>query len=198
MIWHHQYYGPYHLARVRKLAPTFHREGLELIPLQLFDRQDIYRWDDTDTHIGFSCLHLPSLGKDRMRWRDGWPLMRSLDGLRPDLVFVNGWGMRDSLIIHLWCRWRGVPRVLVSDSQLQDSPRGWLKERLKSWLVKGCNAGFVAGAPQRRYLMGLGFAGDAIFDGCDVVDNAHFARAMAGSPDRQTTNTFRLLTVARW
>lgn len=186
-------YGPYHLARIRVAVPAFGAQGLELMPVELFRSSGVYRWSPESSSSTIVRLNLSKAAKDDI---PGWGvprLLQSISGLRPDVVLINGWGLRHSLALHAWCRARGVARVLVSDSQAKDSARKPLRERLKSLIVRGCGSAFVAGTPQRRYLESLGFDSRRIFEGCDVVDNAHF-----GAKATQGPRARRLLTVARF
>ena len=170
--------------------------GREIEPaaLQIFARPDLYRWARGAESDGVIDLALATGGRDDLRWRDVPRLWRVLSDLAPDVIVVNGWGTRDAVLAHAWCRWHGVARVLVSDSQEGDFPRSRWKERFKRDLVRGVGSAFVAGKPQRRYMEALGVAPAAIVDGCDVVDNAHFS---ASIPLRRPGG-YRVLTVARW
>lgn len=192
----YEYYGPYHLARARVTHAPFEEAGHELFPVEILRSADTYRWEDRGNaeQDGIHRINARSAGGDRIAWRDVPRLYRALARLRPDVVFVNGWGTRTALVVHAWCIARRVSRVLISDSQEQDRPRGRFLETLKTMAVQGCAGAFVAGAPQRRYVELLGISGERIVEGCDVVDNAYFAPAR----DRRRTGGRRLLTVARW
>lgn len=190
----YQFFGPYHEARwlhFRGLAPL---AGINPLALQIFRQPDLNDWSTDETIPGITSLNLLTDGNDNLRWIDAPRLLRALEKLEPDAVLVNGWGSRDALLAHAWCRWRGKARILVSDSQINDHNRSWLKEGIKRKIVHGVGGAFVAGAPQRRYVEALGVRPAAVVEGCDVVDNAHFAPARA----LRQTGGFRLLTVARW
>lgn len=186
-------FGPYHIARARVAVPTFAAEGMELVPVELFPSSSVYRWESSDASIDIVRLRLARANKDDLSVAAIPELLKKISSLRPDAVLINGWGLRHSMALHAWCRTHGVARVLVSDSQAKDSPRRPLAESLKSWIVRGCGSAFVAGKPQRRYLEHLGFDKNRIVEGCDVVDNAHFA---AAAHERRWDRS--LLTVARF
>ena len=102
-------------------------------------------------------------------------------------VAVPGWSSRSALALLRWARERAIPAILMSESTAADAPRRALKELVKRRLLRHFAAALVGGAPQRRYLLELGFPGTRIFLGYDAVDNAHFARgtlaaARAGRP----------------
>ena len=188
-------FGPYHVARLRCSRPVFESAGYDLLALELLSGTDTYRWEhDSQSSLPITRLNARSDGRDQVSWRDVPHLFRSLRQFRPDVVFVNGWGTRTALLIHGWCARNGVARIVISDSQFHDRRRVLLVERFKSHLLSGCRSAFVAGAPQRRYLQRLGFPPNNIVEGCDVVDNDHFARAQ----QLRKTGGYRLLTVARW
>lgn len=190
----YQFFGPYHEARwlhFRRLALL---SGIEPLALQIFRQPDLNDWTARGSIPGVTSLNLMTDGNDNLRWLDALRLFGAFEKLEPDVVLVNGWGSRDAVLAHAWCRWRGTARVLVSDSQSSDFNRNRLKEGLKRKIIHGVRSAFVAGAPQRRYVEALGVRPAAVVDGCDVVDNAHFAPARVV----RQTGGFRLLTVARW
>lgn len=188
----YRHFGPYHRARIEPTRREFAAAGLELVPVSLFRDSRQYRWSHR-MHDAVIQLGLRSDGRDRLAWTDFPALFRAMSRIAPAVVFVNGWSSRDALACHAWCAIHGAARVLISDSQIADRPRGMLKEWLKRRIVAGCKAGFAAGTASTRYLESLGLPAEAITTGCDVVDNAHFAAAAQsrGAPG------FRLLTVCR-
>jgi glycosyltransferase involved in cell wall biosynthesis len=190
----YQFFGPYHIARFRHWSSKARERNWEPLGMQLFQRPDLYNWSPSENEHGFVNLALTTAGGDAMQWRDMRRFTDAMSELQPDVVIVNGWGMRDAIIAHLWCRLHRVPRVLVSDSQGIDFDRRWLKERIKQVIIKGCGSAFVAGTPHRRYAVDLGIDAEKITEGCDVVDNEHFSSARK----QRVTNGYRILTVARW
>ncbi|HSS66541.1 MAG TPA: glycosyltransferase family 4 protein [Gammaproteobacteria bacterium] len=188
----YRYFGPHHCARIEPSRREFAAAGLELVPVSIFPDSRQYRWSGP---MDQSVVRLDLNGdsRDRLSSLDVTRLYSALSRLSPDVVFVNGWSARDALLCHAWCLSNGVARVLISDSQAEDRPRGAFKEWMKSRLVAGCGAFFAAGQSSSRYLRSLGVPASAITLGCDVVDNSHFARArrLRGEPG------YRLLTVSR-
>ena len=166
MLLIYQFFGPYHLARYRHWSEKARSRNWEPLGLQLFERPDLYNWTATEEQDGLVNLGLSARPGDCTRWRDLYRLSRALSALKPDVVLVNGWGMRDSIFAHLWCRVCGVPRVLVTDSQAGDFRRSFLKERVKRLIIEGVGSAFVAGSPQRRYAMDLGIQSERVVDGC--------------------------------
>ncbi len=101
-------------------------------------------------------------------------LHRRLDALSPAIVCINGWSVGGCIASLDWCLRRRVPVVLFSDSSEHDEPRRWWKEAIKRRIVRLCSAALIAGRSHRRYIEKLGMPAERIFDGYDVVDNAHF------------------------
>lgn len=190
----YQYYGPYHLARLRAAVPVFEESGIDLCSMQIFRRQDVYLWGHVGDIEGLHSLDLPTTGQDQVRLLDLSVLLKHVSAMRPDVVFVNGWFARDALAVHGWCHRREIPRILISDSQQSDHASRIAKEYVKSVVVRGCRAAFVAGRPHERYIVQLGLRPEQVFHGCDVVDNRHFAQAQS----LRTLGGLSVLTVARW
>ena len=191
----YQFFGPYHLARWKHWRAVAAGLGWTPLALQLFRRPDLYQWKPPgDRQHGFIDLGLETAGRDRLAWRDVPRLIGALRQSRPDVVAVNGWGMRDAVLAHLWCQIRRIPRIVVSDSQEMDFSRSALKESIKRIVLRGTGSAFVAGGPQRRYAITLGVPASQISLGCDVVDNAHFEPAQR----QRQSGGYRLLSVARF
>ena len=189
----YQFFGPYHRARWPVLRDRGSQAGVDIVGLELFRSPDLYNWlHDAQPLPGVTRLELPTNGQDEIRWCDARPLTAAVRALKPDVLFVNGWGTRDALAVHAWCASRGIARVVVSDSQAAES-RGRMRDLVKRTVVRGCAAAFVAGSPHRRYLTHLGMSPEDIFEGCDVVENSHFAKAM----ELRISGGRRLVTVAR-
>jgi glycosyltransferase involved in cell wall biosynthesis len=188
------FFGPYHLARWNDFRCAAKQTQWVPLALQLFCRSDTYDWVPRTAPDGIIDLGLETGGRDNLRWRDVRLLFRILQELRPDVIAINGWGMRDAVLTHLWCRLRKVPRILVTDSQEQDFVRSPVRERVKKEVIRGVNSVFAAGGPHRRYAELLGMDPEAITLGCDVVDNQHFQPAQR----IRVPGRYRLLTVARW
>jgi glycosyltransferase involved in cell wall biosynthesis len=190
----YQHFGPYHQARLQHARASLAGAGLDVVGLQLFARPDLYQWGDLDAAPGLVDLALQTAGRDRLGLGDAATLWRTLTRLSPDVVVINGWRARDALVAHAWCLRHRVARILVIASVARRGVAHSLREAGKRLMVRGADAAFVAGTPQRRYAEALGIDPARIVDGCDVVDNAHFA---AASSDR-VHGGHRILTVARW
>jgi glycosyltransferase involved in cell wall biosynthesis len=96
-----------------------------------------------------------------------------------DCVLVSGWGHPFSLLLHVLCRLRGVPVVVLSDTGWPTARSGWrlaLRRRIVRWVVRGCAAAVVSGKLAAEHLMQAGFRGP-VFIGHYAVDVSLFAPA---------------------
>lgn len=114
---------------------------------------------------------------------------RELDALNPDVVCLNGWSIGGAVAGLEWCRRRGRHAIVFSDSNAFDYKRNVIGETLKRRLLGLVDGGVAAGTTAREYLIALGFPGERVSVGYDVVDNAHFAQgvrdsALASAPSR--------------
>ena len=66
----YQLFGDYHRARVARAAERFASEGFELLALQIFSRQDAYRWAGSAAGGAVRGLGLATTGCDQIRWSD--------------------------------------------------------------------------------------------------------------------------------
>jgi glycosyltransferase involved in cell wall biosynthesis len=103
-------------------------------------------------------------------------LWQYLDRVSPDVIVLPGW-TRPGLAGLAWAVKRGIPRVLMSDSQKTDRRQTFIRTRMKRLLVRRFQAAFAAGAPHVRWLEELGLPPGKCQTGCDVVDNGHFRAA---------------------
>lgn len=111
---------------------------------------------------------------------------QSLDELRPDVVFLNGWAEPGALAGLRWCQRTATPTVVMSESTRHDSisdhdsdpgrpvQRRWWKEKVKRQLVRQFSAALVGGTPHREYIVELGMPPERVFDGYDVVDTSYY------------------------
>jgi glycosyltransferase involved in cell wall biosynthesis len=98
-------------------------------------------------------------------------------------VAIPGWSHPGALSALLWCLQKRRPAVLMSDSGKDDEVRRQAREATKRCVVRLFGGALVAGAPHAEYACALGLSSDAVFDGYDVVDNAHFERGARQARD---------------
>lgn len=165
--------GPYHLARLRAAAAS-----LEVVAIEYAHQDSTYAWDVVQGADGFRRVTLfPDDGFERERTaavpaRVG----QALQEAKPEVVAIPGWGDRCSRAALNWCAQHGVPAVVMIESIADyKEPRVWWKESVKRQLVALSSAALVGGRTQADYGAALGLPREHMFDGYDVVDNAHFA-----------------------
>lgn len=161
--------GPYHAARLKHLA-----DRCNLFVLQ-------YRWTSTDYQWStiqdnsFATATIMEEGDLLCKQSIYSRLDLELSKFNPDVVAIPGWATRFAHMLMKWCSLNRVPMILMSDSQLIDFPRNWVKEWLKSKLIRLFSAALVAGTKHRDYLHSLDFDVSRIRIGYDVVDNCYFS-----------------------
>lgn len=169
--------APFHFDRLEVAGRLWDGRGARLTCVETAGKQANYPWKrsahapSTFSHHRLFSGEYFALNYFELRSA----IIRALDEIRPDVVVINGWGHRESLAALGWCCSRGVPRVLISDSQAIDKPRRAWKEALKRSFVTRCQAGFVGGTPHINYLAALGLPAEYSVVGCDVVNNDLFA-----------------------
>ena len=165
-------YGPYHFARLRALAVNEPVIGIEIV------RKDrTYQWDVIEHQDGFPRITLfpeveaiePPLNELCRR------LFSCLKDASPKAVVIPGWSAPYALLALSWCLKTSTPAVLMSDSTAGDKHRDFLGEKVKRFLLRLYSSALVGGSRHAQYLDRLGFPATAVFHGCDVVDNTHFA-----------------------
>lgn len=172
-------FAPLHSARLEAAHAFGMKDGHSLTGIEIASSQRDYQWPESPSN-GQQYQHL-TLFPQNEYWSLSYRTVKrtlhdALDALRPDVVVLPGWSFKESIAGLGWCINRGVPRVLISDSQPMDSSKGPGKMWIRRLLAGRFQAGFVGGAPHVRYLKDLGLPYDRCTVGCDVVDNDMFAR----------------------
>jgi 1,2-diacylglycerol 3-alpha-glucosyltransferase len=176
-------FGPYHCARLRAAA-----KGCQITAIELSAKTREYGWDTIPGSNDYERLTLFENGDSRDA-SSGEVEKRVTDilaAVKPDAVAVPGWSERGALAAVLWCYRTNTPAILMSESSAHDEPRTLSKEFLKSRLLRCYSAALVGGSMHKSYLESLGFPGDRIFFGYDVVDNDYFARSAKEVRDRKS------------
>lgn len=162
--------GPYHWARLCAAASVF-----EILAVEQSAETFEYLWDKVESAGPFQRETLFSSTETSQGPREiAGRLAPVLERFRPDAVAIPGWSARLALSALAWCRGRGVPAVVFSESTALDSTRSCWKEWLKKRVVSLCASSLVGGTRHQEYLEQLGIGSDRIFYGYDAVDNEHF------------------------
>lgn len=170
-------FGPYHLARLRALAARLERAGGRLLAYEIASREQTYPWRRTRAEEPFEWI---TLFPDRMlesleQAECARALERALERDAPGVLGLVGYARPESMAAARWGRRRGLPVVLLSESQAVDRPRVWWKETVKKRRVRVFDSALVGGPSHRDYLARLGMPPERIALGYNAVDNDYFA-----------------------
>ena len=168
-----QRFGPYHIARLRAAALHMTAIGIEL---SATDRT--YAWATEDGRGLSRHVVSPDIDAETAPGLFA-KVSRTLASTRPDAVAIAGWSHPGAMAALLWCAVHRVPAILMCESAEADAVRLSWREAIKRRIVSLFASALVGGSPHRRYLAKLGMPPEAVFEGYDVVDNAHFAAGAA-------------------
>jgi glycosyltransferase involved in cell wall biosynthesis len=171
-------FGPYHIARLVAAS-----RKCEILGVEVARRSRDYPWVPTNGAIGFRREVLVEHGTSDEADRRvlSARLDEVLSSFNPSVFAIPGWSNPTSCMALRWCIRRGVPAVLMSESQLIDEPRQPLKEWIKRQSLRAFAAALVGGRSHREYAIQLGMSADEIFLGYDAIENEHFARHSAAA-----------------
>lgn len=99
---------------------------------------------------------------------------KRLNSLNPDVLIIGGYSYAACWAAFLWAKKNRKKVILWSASNEEDRDRFFLKERLKSFFVKRCDAANVYGQRNRDYLVKLGMTKDKIFIKGNCTDNTFY------------------------
>ena len=170
--------SPYRIPLFNALA---RHEAVSLHVIFLAETDPSLRqWRVYKDEIQFSYEVLPSwrrrIGRYNLLLNSG--VDRALHRSSPDIILCGGYNYAASWQTLLWARNRRVPLVLWSESNQQDSRRGYAAiEYLKRRFMGACAAFVVPGISARSYLRNLRVADEKIFSAPNAIDNDLFATA---------------------
>ena len=169
--------GPYHLARLRGAASVLAAQNLGLAAVAVAGSDRVYAWDRVDDQqVCPTTLLFPEKSYEAIGERElARALHDCLDRVNPVAVALPGWAFSEARHGLAWCRGRGRPAVLMSESSREDHLRLWPREVLKQNLVRRFGSALVGGVRHIAYARQLGLPRAAIFTGYDAVDNDYFA-----------------------
>lgn len=105
----------------------------------------------------------------------------ALERIGPDAIAAAGWHAPESLAAIAWARRRGVPLILMAESQRDDVRRSPLREGAKRRVVSLFDAALVGGPPHADYAAALGIPRPRVHFGYNAVDNDHFSSGAAAA-----------------
>jgi glycosyltransferase involved in cell wall biosynthesis len=170
-------YGPYHLARLRALREIHSVLALEFSPID-----EDYDWDTREQKRGSNIVSLSTTSTTEARPRAQFmeKLAGELTRFSPDAVAIPGYSEPFAMAALRICQALDIPAILMSDTHAGSTRPNIGRKMLKKQLLPLYHSALVAGTPHADYLKSLGFPGDKIATGYDVVDNDHFSRPVRG------------------
>ena len=170
-------FGPYHLARLSATIALGRQRGVTVFGVETVKNSDAYPWLTAAGEIRNHIYTLtPGLGQNDCN--NGSIISQTwlaLNHLRPEALAICGYDRWEMLTGVAWAKRSGRVVVFMSESKADDLPRNFLKETVKSCLVKRFDAALVGGTPHKDYAIALGIPPQRVFTGYDVVDNDHYA-----------------------
>lgn len=94
----------------------------------------------------------------------------------PDAIAAAGWTAPESLAALEFGREYGIPVVVMSESQVDDGKRTYLRELAKRRIVSLFDAALVGGPSHAEYVETLGISRGLIHLGYNAVDNGFFTK----------------------
>lgn len=165
--------GPYHIARINKLAENIS----ELTVIEFCSQKYLHDWKVLpDIYFKKICLFnsLKRINKKKIQYK----IRKILANIKPEIILIAGYsniGMREAA---KWAKNNNAKTILMTESTYLDKNRLWIIEKIKSYFInKYFDAAFVGGTTSELYLVKLGFSSRKIWKGYDVVDNNYFSTA---------------------
>ncbi len=133
-------YGPYHFAR---LDACQKQARLSIIPFSMSQHQKDYAWDNqVDSRLVVLEMERDFNAVTASDWME--KIDRCLDLHPVDVMAVAGYSHPSMLAMILACAKRGVPLIMMGDSQRSDSVRHTWREWFKRRIVRLASSALVA------------------------------------------------------
>jgi len=178
IVFVHPFLLHYHLPRLQALAEECRKAGILFHNIELASHMGTYRSFVENAQTRFSNVTLfPKQSLESIPTNRTWlSLRKSLDELRPDVLFIYGYSLGVMRSAKFWAERHGIPTVMISDSNEFDKRRYRILEFPKSLFVSRVDAAFVGGTNSSLYLEKLGIPRQRIVLGYDVIDNRAFCQ----------------------
>ncbi|MEH2242838.1 glycosyltransferase family 4 protein [Nostoc sp.] len=187
-------YGPYHIARIERLANCNQNLQNQVVAIELARYQDEYAWQIKVDNLHLSLISV--IKEQALEKTSIFKLVQKLNSIlkkvNPSVIAIAGYFQPAMLFTLAWCLWHRKPAILLSETTENDSPRSWWREALKSIIVTKYKSALVGGQPHKRYLVKLGMPTEATFVGYDVVENDAFHPNKIKSLPRPVNNPYFL------
>jgi len=166
--------GHYHIARVNSLYDT----NLDIEVLQLTNNSLEHPWGGVGKLLKYPIQTLCNIdsNKNAVLPIVGYStLVERLSIIKPNVIFIPGWGFDLSNKILKWAKKKLVKCILMSESKFDDKKRYKLLEYYKSFkYISKFSGAIVGGRAHADYLVSLGMKSNVIQIGYDIVDNLYY------------------------
>jgi glycosyltransferase involved in cell wall biosynthesis len=168
-------FGPYHHARLKAVSDLLGEKSV--LGIQISNCNQTYNWKVE----GNGSSNLVSVFEERPA-EDApllplfFRLIKIFRSEKPDVCFVPSYWPANAAVILFAAKLTGCRCVMMNETHGGTARSAGIKHLVKKILLKMFDAGFVGGAPHRRYFVSLGLPMEKIFTGYDAVDNDYFAR----------------------
>ncbi len=151
---------------------------LEVLGVEFSELSSEYKWGYESGSLDFPRVTLAKNSEfSDLKWATRLRLVNDLLAKeQPEAVAVSGWFSCGARVLIGLCYLRGVPVVMMSETNADDFKRSLVGEFLKRIILKPIGAAIVGGARHRHYLISLGIPDSVIRFGYNVVDNDYFNR----------------------
>ena len=175
-IW--QRFLPYHAARLRHLAKRLAEGGIRLSAVEVASGDASYGFP-MQSDYGQEFEHICCF-PDRSYHELSAAFIRNkvlgaLNDLRPDVVFAPATPFPEGMAAVSYRLASGKKVVMMDDAWEHTDRRSFVVRHVKRMIHRNIDAAFVPAPSHRRYYERMGFAGDRIVFGVDVVDNDYFS-----------------------
>ncbi len=172
------HYGPYHRARLAAAREAGLAEGVTVTGLEMARSQGEYAWTcEEKDELLCENEDIPLENVAAALWST--LLGPALNRVAPDLCAIAGYSHPAMLSLIALCAERGIPWILMSESQEIDEVRKPSREWMKSRIISLASSALAGGKPHLDYLAKLGLPASECEVGYDVIDNAYFASESA-------------------
>ncbi|MEZ4702141.1 MAG: glycosyltransferase [Rhodothermales bacterium] len=169
--------GPYHLARLAAAHARAVADGRQIVALETASGDATYAWvrESAQTPFPREIVFPDRVFEEIDAATIHRGIIAALDRIDPDAVAITSYSTPDARACLLWCRKKGRPAILMTETKEDDADRiGW-REAVKRSLVGLYDAALVGGSPHQAYFEKLGVPPASVFQGFDAVDNRFFA-----------------------
>jgi len=177
IIW--QRFLPYHVARIRHLCDRLTPGGYRLTAIEVATKDESYEFPErVFSNQGFEHIccfpgvsyHQCKAGEIHRK------VLAILTDLKPDAVFAPASPFPEGMASLAYRLKTGKFSVLMDDAWEHTDQRGRFIRFVKKLVHSNVDAAFVPSVSHLSYYLKMGFPGERVVFGVDVVDNEYFMK----------------------